>query len=282
MSQRSTSDAVSPTFRRVVLGILVLGAVVGWIAGAGVPRNGFVLMFCSLAMGASFFGRRFAVPAAVAVMIAARAELFAALALAGVLVVIGERTHHLRARLGRFAQRSFTDRLTGLFNYDFLQAQVRYEIDRVRRYGGSCSLIVMDLDHFKRFNDTHGHQAGNLLLRALADTVRAEKRDSDFAARFGGEEFVVLVPGEASEALRLAERLRQATSEIELPQLGPDGRVTVSLGIASFPEQASSAAELFERADQALYHAKGTGRDRVIVYPNVQVRRRRRAAATGS
>ena len=268
------SDEVPQTFRRVVAGLLVLSAATGWLLGADLPANGFLLMFAPICMGASFFGRSFAVPAAVAVLGALRGDLLEGVALAGVVVVIGERTHLLRRRLGRFAQRSFTDRLTGLFNYDFLQAQVRYEIDRVKRYSGSCSLIVLDLDHFKKFNDTHGHQAGNLLLRALSDTIRAEKRDSDFAARFGGEEFVVLVPGESRDAMRLAERLRVAVSEIELPQLGPEGRVTVSCGIASYPEQSGNAAELFERADQALYRAKGGGRNQVIVYPNVQLRRK--------
>jgi diguanylate cyclase (GGDEF)-like protein len=231
-------------------------------------------MFASLVMGTAFYGRRFALPGVLVLLVALRSDMVVALALGGVLLVVGERVTHLRRRVGRFVQRSFTDRLTGLFNYDFLQAQVRYEIDRVRRYGGSCSILVLDLDHFKRFNDTHGHQAGNLLLRALADSVRHEKRDSDFAARFGGEEFVVLVPGDAPDAVRLAERLRMAVSRLELPQLGPEGRVTVSIGVASFPEQATNAAELFERADQALYVAKGSGRNRTIVYPNTQVVRR--------
>lgn len=274
MSSRPDDDAVPNTFRRVVLALLSAGLLTGWFIGSETPQNGFVLLICAAVMGSSFFGRRFSVPAACIALLATRSGpggLLIGLALAGVVLSVGERTHHLRKRLGRFAQRSFTDRLTGLFNYDFLQAQVRYEIDRVRRYGGSCSLIVMDLDHFKRFNDTHGHQAGNLLLRALADTVQREKRDSDFAARFGGEEFVVLVPGESQDALRLAERLRIAVSNIELPQLGSDGRVTVSCGVASFPEQATNAAELFERADQALYNAKGSGRNRVIVYPNSHV-----------
>jgi diguanylate cyclase (GGDEF)-like protein len=267
-------DEVPQTFRRIVLGALVVGMVVGWIAGPAAPASGLLLLLASAVMGASCFGRSFALPGAVAVLVAMHGAPAMALALATMVLLVGERTQQLRARLGRFAQRSFTDRLTGLFNYDFLQAQVRYEVDRVRRYGGSCSLVVMDLDHFKRFNDTHGHQAGNLLLRALAETVQREKRDSDFAARFGGEEFVLLVPGEAHEAMRLAERLRLAVQEIELPQLGREGRVTVSMGISSFPEQATNAAELFERADQALYFAKESGRDRVIVYPNVYVRRK--------
>lgn len=267
-------EEVPRTFRRIVLGALALGMVLGWIVGPGSPANGLLVLLASATMGASSFGRRFAVPGAVVVFVALRAEPVMAVALGTMILLVGERTQQLRNRLGRFAQRSFTDRLTGLFNYDFLQAQVRYEVDRVRRYGGSCSLVVMDLDHFKRFNDTHGHQAGNLLLRALAETVQREKRDSDFAARFGGEEFVLLVPGEAKEAMRLAERLRIAVGQIELPQLGPEGHVTVSMGISSFPEQATNSAELFERADQALYFAKESGRDRVIVYPNVFVRRK--------
>ena len=273
MGSRSDND-VPVTFRRAVAGILTVAIVTGLLLGATVPANGFVLVFAALVMGTAFFGRRFSVPGSALLLVVLRGDLPTALALAGVLLVVGERVSHLRHRVGRFVQRSFTDRLTGLFNYDFLQAQVRYEIDRVRRYGGSCTILVLDLDHFKRFNDTHGHQAGNLLLRALSDTIRAEKRDSDFAARFGGEEFVVLVPGDAPDAVRLAERLRTAVSELELPQLGADGRVTVSIGVASFPEQATNAAELFERADQALYVAKGSGRDRTIVYPNTHVVRR--------
>ena len=273
MESRPSND-VPVTFRRAVAGILLTAVVAGWLLGPSVPANGFVLMFAALVMGTSFFGRWFSLPGAALLVVALRGEPSIAIALAGVVLVVGERVTHLRTRVGRFVQRSFTDRLTGLFNYDFLQAQVRYEIDRVRRYGGSCSILVLDLDHFKRFNDTHGHQAGNLLLRAMADSVRAHKRDSDFAARFGGEEFVVLVPGDATEAVRLAERLRTAVSELELPQLGADGRVTVSIGVASYPEQATNAAELFERADQALYVAKGSGRNRTIVYPNTQVVRR--------
>ena len=273
MDGRSRQD-VPITFRRAVAGILIVSVAVGWLLGPSVPADGFVLMFAALVMGTAFFGRAFALPGAAVLVIALRGDLVLSAALGGVLLVVGERVTHLRRRVGRFVQRSFTDRLTGLFNYDFLQAQVRYEIDRVRRYGGSCSILVLDLDHFKKFNDTHGHQAGNLLLRALADCVRAEKRDSDFAARFGGEEFVVLVPGDATEAVRLAERLRLAVSRLELPQLGASGRVTVSIGVSSFPEQATNASELFERADQALYVAKGSGRNRTIVYPKTQVVRR--------
>lgn len=276
--ESSPRQDVPVTFRRAVAGILLLSMLGGVLLGPSVPANGFVLLLAALVMGTAFFGRAFALPGAVVLVVFLRNDPPVAIALAAMVLVVGERVTHLRRRVGRFVQRSFTDRLTGLFNYDFLQAQVRYEIDRVRRYGGSCSILVLDLDHFKRFNDTHGHQAGNLLLRAMADCVRVEKRDSDFAARFGGEEFVVLVPGEATDAVRLAERLRIAVSELELPQLGPDGRVTVSIGVASFPDQATNAAELFERADQALYVAKGSGRNRTIVYPNTHVVRRVDAA----
>jgi diguanylate cyclase (GGDEF)-like protein len=267
------SDQRRSRFRIVVGILLAIGMVAGWLVGGSLGEPGFVLLMCSLSMGASFFGRGFAVPGAIAAFLVLRTEPVVGVAIAGVAIVIGERTHHLRGRLGRFAQRSFTDRLTGLFNYDFLQAQVRFEVDRVKRYGGACSVLVLDLDNFKRFNDTHGHQAGNLLLRALADSIRAEKRHTDIAARFGGEEFVVLVPSGTQDAVRLAERLREATSEIVLPQLGEDGRVTVSVGVASYPEQASNAAELFERADQALYVAKEGGKNQVIVWPNTRVMR---------
>ena len=273
MESRPSND-VPVTFRRAVAGILLASIVAGMLLGPTVPANGLVLLLAAVVMGTAFFGRTFAVPGAAVLVVSLRGDLPVAIALAGMVLVVGERVTHLRRRVGRFVQRSFTDRLTGLFNYDFLQAQVRYEIDRVRRYGGSCSILVLDLDHFKKFNDTHGHQAGNLLLRAMADSVRAHKRESDFAARFGGEEFVVLVPGDAKEAVRLAERLRIAVSELQLPQLGEDGRVTVSIGVASYPEQATNAAELFERADQALYVAKGNGRNRTIVYPKTQVVRR--------
>ncbi|MCB0877790.1 MAG: GGDEF domain-containing protein [Thermoleophilia bacterium] len=267
----ASNNEVPVTFRRAVAAILAAGAVAGVLLGPEVPANGFLLLLASLVMATAFFGRLGSLPGAAVLLVALRGDLVTAVALAGVLIVVGERVTHLRRRVGRFVQRSFTDRLTGLFNYDFLQAQVRYEIDRVRRYGGSCSILVLDLDHFKRFNDTHGHQAGNLLLRAMADSVRREKRDSDFAARFGGEEFVVLVPGDARDAVRLAERLRRAVAQLQLPQLGPEGRVTVSIGVASFPDQADNAAELFERADQALYVAKDSGRNRTIVYPNTHV-----------
>lgn len=279
---RPAPEEVPQTFRRIVLGILLVAAICGWAIGVPAPSGGLLLMVSSLAMGASFYGRTMSIPGAVILILALRGDVWIGLALAATMLIIGERTHQLRHRLGRFAERSFTDRLTGLFNYDFLQAQVRYEVDRVRRYGGSCSLMVMDLDFFKRFNDTHGHQAGNLLLRALADTIREAKRESDFAARYGGEEFVVLVPGEAQDAMRLAERIRQSVEALRLPQLGPDEGVTISIGIASFPEQATNAAELFERADQAVYHAKHTGKNRVVVYPNAFVRQRKPGDAVAS
>lgn len=274
MGSDGSQREASTTFRRTVIGILIAASIIGWILGAYPDERGFLMFVLPICMGASFYGRAYAIPGATAVLAAQHDDMLTGLALAGMIVVLGERTHHLRNRLGRFAQRSFTDRLTGLFNYDFLQAQVRYEVDRVKRYGGSCTLLVLDLDNFKKFNDTHGHQAGNLLLRAVADVVRVEKRETDFAARFGGEEFVILVPGDSRDAMRLAERLRMSVEAIQLPQLGEDGKVTVSIGISSYPEQSDNAAELFERADQALYVAKGTGKNRVIVYPNVQIRQR--------
>ena len=109
--------------------------------------------------------------------------------------------------------RTFTDRLTGLRNYDYFSEVLRSELARVRRYGGCVTLVMLDLDRFKAYNDSHGHGAGNRLLAVRGPRVAREKRDADIAARFGGEEFALLVPGRGTEAVIVAERVRQAIAE---------------------------------------------------------------------
>src|SRR5690242_10910127 len=172
------------------------------------------------------------------------------------------------ARAGReLRARSFTDRLTGLRNYDFFSEALDAELARVRRYGGCTTLVLIDLDRFKAYNDRHGHGAGNRLLASVGRALLHEKRDADIAARFGGEEFAVLVPGRASDGVVVAERLRRAIADAPAGRLDrhrvPD-LVTASAGIATFPVDARDAAELFERADGALYEAKRRGRDRIV------------------
>jgi diguanylate cyclase (GGDEF)-like protein len=167
----------------------------------------------------------------------------------------------------RVSAQSFTDRLTGLHTYAYFTDVLHREVGRVRRYGGCCALVVLDLDRFKDFNDRYGHAAGNALLAKVGAAIQHEQRESDISARFGGEELVVLVPGSARQAIALAERIRQAVEEIVVvPAHGrrPVG-TTVSAGVAEFPADARTADELFAAADAALYQAKRRGRNQVAV-----------------
>jgi diguanylate cyclase (GGDEF)-like protein len=164
------------------------------------------------------------------------------------------------------ARLAVTDGLTALFNHRHFQEALAGEIARARRYGHPVSLVMVDIDHFKCFNDGNGHQAGDALLRELAASLRRAARENDLVARYGGEEFVFLLPETSkSEAFALAGRVCSAVARRAWDGAGalPGGRLTVSLGVASFPEDAASQAELVQRADQALYLAKNEGRNQV-------------------
>jgi diguanylate cyclase (GGDEF)-like protein len=181
--------------------------------------------------------------------------------------------HAHRARHSReLVARSFTDRLTGLRNYDYFAEALRWELARVRRYGGCVTLVMLDLDRFKAFNDQHGHAAGNRLLNAVGQAIAREKRDADIAARFGGEEFAVLVPGRTADGIVVAERLRHAIGDLTP---APTSRhdfspgVSASAGVATFPVDARTPQELFELADRALYEAKRRGRDQTVAVSEV-------------
>ncbi|MFP5502800.1 MAG: diguanylate cyclase, partial [Candidatus Sericytochromatia bacterium] len=161
------------------------------------------------------------------------------------------------------------DGLTGLYVRSFFMLRLNEEIRRSKRFGNKFSLLVMDIDHFKRFNDTYGHATGDAVLKLVATTIKNGVRlGLDLPCRYGGEEMLALLPEtDAPGAVITAERIRKAIEEASFP--GPDGepvRVTISIGVASFPEMAESATELFERADQALYASKRGGRNRVTVY----------------
>lgn len=162
---------------------------------------------------------------------------------------------------------SLTDALTGLYNYGCFMEVLDREIHRAERYGGSVTLVMFDLDHFKMFNDRFGHQAGNEALKAVAAVLRREKRESDIVARFGGEEFVMLLPGEEAAGIETAGRMRQAISRIQVPVGGAATGITVSAGVASYPRSAATREELLDRVDQLLYSAKRNGRNRVSVAP---------------
>ncbi len=170
------------------------------------------------------------------------------------------------ARLYESTKRlSITDGLTKLYNHRYFQDVLKREFSRSHRNKSPLALALLDIDHFKRFNDTYGHQQGDVVLQELARTLRSQVRSLDVVARYGGEEFAVIMPDAVlSVALSVAERLRSAVETHPVP--GPSGpmRVTISLGVMAVPAGAvSSHAALIVAADRALYRAKELGRNRV-------------------
>jgi diguanylate cyclase (GGDEF)-like protein len=164
-------------------------------------------------------------------------------------------------------QLSIHDPLTGLFNRRYMEETLEIETHRASRRGTPIGLIMLDIDHFKKFNDGYGHAAGDDLLRALGALVSAHLRAGDIACRYGGEEFVLILPDATVEvAAARAEDLRQRVKALEVQsgetRLGP---VTISLGVAVFPRHAGGRDALLAAADACLYKAKSAGRDRVVV-----------------
>jgi diguanylate cyclase (GGDEF)-like protein len=185
--------------------------------------------------------------------------------LAGRLRAGNEIIQHDRERLEHYKFQASVDSLTGVFNRYWMDEMLARLMDRSRVSGAQLTLLLLDIDHFKEFNDQHGHVAGDYALRAVAARLRSALRPTDLLARYGGEEFVVLLPGAAlSQAREVAERLCAAVRATRI--VHPSGAVlpsvTVSIGVAPLP--ATGSAEAFiELADRALYRAKHAGRDRV-------------------
>jgi len=165
---------------------------------------------------------------------------------------------------------SRTDALTGLFNRRYFEERLNEEFTRSRRYGSPLSLVMLDIDHFKRINDTFGHPFGDRVLKAVAQTACSRLREVDLMARYGGEELIALLPETSPvDALRVCERVREAIASLGLEHPGADGhvqevRLTASLGVATVPAANLTSAEaLLMAADTSLYAAKGAGRNRV-------------------
>ena len=163
---------------------------------------------------------------------------------------------------------SICDALTGLFNRRYMEESLEREFSRANRNKGSLALIMMDLDHFKRFNDTFGHQAGDTLLRSFGDLLKRNTRGQDIACRYGGEEFaLVLTDTTLAGALKRSEVLRQQVKQLSVEYAGQLlGAVSISIGVALFPDHGITMGDVLRASDQALYCAKREGRDRVAVW----------------
>jgi diguanylate cyclase len=182
-------------------------------------------------------------------------------------LALKERFAEIQALQEQLQEQAIRDPLTGLFNRRFLESTVSQELARCQRDGIPLALVMIDVDNFKKVNDSFGHPAGDHVLKALASRLQKAVRASDSACRYGGEEFILLLPGmDLDTAWVRADRWRQEFSS-EAVMFG-DLRVqaTISIGIAAFPDHGDSLAELTRCADLALYEAKHTGRDRVVPY----------------
>jgi diguanylate cyclase (GGDEF)-like protein len=181
------------------------------------------------------------------------------------LVGMAVATLNLRTKL---ENQSIRDSLTGLFNRHFMQISLDRELSRASRRKQVLAVFMLDLDHFKQFNDTHGHAAGDTALRAFANIFRSSIRNDDIACRYGGEEFTIILPDVTPDAAcERAEAIRQAVGSLRVPVgEGVYGEFTVSIGMAFYPNDGEAADLLLRRADQALYRAKHLGRNQVALF----------------
>jgi len=182
-----------------------------------------------------------------------------------------DRSHALAAmlqsaaiRFSRAEVEAITDGLTGLYNHRYLHERLEEELRRARRRKSALSVLFLDCDHFKAYNDSYGHKAGDAALGRIARIVETCSRRVDLAARYGGEEFVLaLIDTDAAQALAIADRIR---AQVEASTLKGGQPLTVSIGVAAFPQNAAARDELLDKADWAMYMAKGAGRNRVTAF----------------
>ncbi len=229
---------------------------------AGIPGLAFAGIVAGISFGA--VADRTGIPGS-ALIVAWCTTVAAAL-------LVGARYTKVYRDYERIAGASMRDRLTGLYNFAYFSDALRRECQRTTRYGGDLSLVLFDLDGFKSFNDTYGHGVGNTLLAEVGLVMQENRRAADIVARFGGEEFALLVPGPAQMAAEAADRIRVAISRIAV-DVGDgevDGR-TISAGVATFV-RGESPDSLVEQADQALYLSKRRGRNRVSVSGATELR----------
>jgi len=166
----------------------------------------------------------------------------------------------------KLLEMNMRDGLTGIYNRRFLETILKNEFSRHKRYGGVFSIIMFDIDYFKKVNDTYGHQCGDFILKSISSRSSALIRNIDYLARYGGEEFCCVLPETGIKpAISVAERFRTAIFEQENNYDGNVIKVTISLGVAEFRDEIESVNMLINKADEALYRAKKEGRNKVMV-----------------
>lgn len=174
----------------------------------------------------------------------------------------------LRQKADQLRGEADLDTLTGLSNRRRFRVALSRELERWRRYGAPCALLLLDIDHMKKINDRYGHPAGDLVIREIAETLSKACRDNDTAARLGGEEFALLCANiDGTKAELAARRLHEVLRQQHIEGIG---NITVSIGVAACPEHANSERTLYAASDAALYVAKNEGRDRIAVAPRLQ------------
>lgn len=181
---------------------------------------------------------------------------------------VRERTAELESANQRLNRLAVTDGLTGLYNHRYLHEELRVAVERSLRSGVPVAMLMIDVDHFKKYNDRNGHPAGDEALRTVARLIAEDRRQVDVVARYGGEEFAILLHDvRRDEAREVAEKIRARVREAKIAnaEAQPAGHMTVSIGVALCPDDASTAESLLEVADVALYRAKKAGRDTVRV-----------------
>ncbi|MDD2541493.1 MAG: GGDEF domain-containing protein [Desulfuromonadaceae bacterium] len=227
--------------------------------------GGMILLFFFGYVG--FFILKYRVRYSTPEMLVAVIMFFGAVFVLLVCLLAYSTTQELK-RIYVLEQETITDPLLGIFNRRCLDRRMQEEVLRAQRHRLDLAMLMVDIDNFKQVNDTWGHQVGDLVLQHLTEILVDALRQTDVLARFGGEEFVILLPHTPEvEANKLAERLRTAVEQTPLHRI-PELRVTVSIGTACLLPDDDTAYSLLERADKAMYWAKREGRNRVVGYPD--------------
>jgi diguanylate cyclase (GGDEF)-like protein len=195
------------------------------------------------------------------------ARIYAALRTKALQDELRDKNRQLEELLAKVELQSITDPLTGLHNRRYVEAVLEKELAEWKRYGSPLGCLMVDVDHFKNINDRYGHGAGDSVLKELAQLLKDILREADTVARWGGEEFLILLPQTGQDGASVtALKILRAVTELRLPQI-PDLRVTVSIGIAPAGRSTDTPAKLVRAADLALYEAKNRGRNRIESAP---------------